>query len=164
MAYKDEYEVARLYVDPAFTQKLREQFEGEPGKDYQVHFHLAPPLLAKRNDKGELMKRQYGPWMMSAFKVLARLKALRGTPLDLFGRTEERRQERELIRDYFALLDEFDRTLTEDRLAVAMELANLPDDIRGFGHVKERNLKAAQARRATLLENYRNPTSLRSVA
>ncbi|HWL30031.1 MAG TPA: indolepyruvate ferredoxin oxidoreductase family protein, partial [Burkholderiaceae bacterium] len=164
MAYKDEYEVARLYVDPAFTQKLREQFEGEPGKDYQVHFHLAPPLLSKRNDKGELVKRQYGPWMMSAFKVLARLKGLRGTPLDLFGRTEERRQERELIREYFALLDEFALTLTEDRLAVAMELANLPDDIRGFGHVKERNMKAAQARRATLLENYRNPASLKSVA
>src|SRR3546814_8990556 len=83
MAYKDEYEVARLYTDPAFTQKLRAQFEGEPGKDYQVHFHLAPPLLAKRNDKGELVKKKYGPWMMTAFKALARMKGLRGTALDL---------------------------------------------------------------------------------
>jgi indolepyruvate ferredoxin oxidoreductase len=164
MAYKDEYEVARLYVDPAFTQKLREQFEGEPGKDYQVHFHLAPPLLSKRNDKGELVKQKYGPWMMSAFKVLAKLKGLRGTALDLFGRTEERRHERALIREYFDLLDEFGRTLTEDRLAVALELANLPDDIRGFGHIKERNMKAAQARRATLLDSYRNANPLASVA
>jgi indolepyruvate ferredoxin oxidoreductase len=164
MAYKDEYEVARLYVDPAFTQKLREQFEGEPGKDYQVHFHLAPPLLAKKNDKGELMKRQYGPWMMSAFTLLARLKGLRGTPLDVFGRTHERRQERELIREYFDLLKEFAQTLTEERLAVATELAGLPDDIRGFGHIKERNLQAAQARRAALLDSYRNATSLGRVA
>src|SRR3546814_1282649 len=93
MAYKDEYEVARLYVDPAFTQKLRQQFEGEPGKDYQLHFHLAPPLLAKKNDKGELVKKKYGPWIMPVFKTLARLKGLRGTALDVFGRTAERRKE-----------------------------------------------------------------------
>src|SRR5690606_23420190 len=94
MAYKDEYEVARLYVDPAFADKLRAQFEGEPGKDYQLRFHLAPPLLAKRNDRDELVKKQYGPWVMSVFRLLARMKGLRGTALDVFGRTQERRHER----------------------------------------------------------------------
>jgi len=156
MAYKDEYEVARLYVDPAFKDKLRKQFEGEPGKDYQLHFHLAPPLVAKRNDKGELVKRKYGPWVMSAFKVLARMKGLRGGPLDVFGRTHERRQERALAAAYFDLVREFAETLSADNAAIAIELANLPDDIRGFGHVKEKNLRAAEARKAKLLADYRN--------
>jgi indolepyruvate ferredoxin oxidoreductase len=164
MAYKDEYEVARLYTDPAFTQKLRAQFEGEPGKDYQLHFHLAPPLIAKRNDKGELVKRKYGPWMMTAFKILARLKGLRGTPLDVFGRNAERRQERALIDEYLALIEEFDSGLTDGKLAVAIELASLPQDIRGFGHVKERNLQAAQLRQTELLESYRNAAPLERVA
>ncbi|MFW7343015.1 indolepyruvate ferredoxin oxidoreductase family protein [Pollutimonas sp. H1-120] len=164
MAYKDEYEVARLYTDPAFTQKLRTQFEGEPGKDYQLHFHLAPPLLAKRNDKGELVKKKYGPWVMTVFKALARMKGLRGTALDVFGRSAERRQERALVQDYLALTQEFDASLTDGNLAVAIELANLPQDIRGFGHVKERNLQAAQARRAQLLDSYRNTAPLVQVA
>lgn len=156
MAYKDEYEVARLYVDPAFKDKLRQQFEGEPGKDYQLHFHLAPPLLAKRNDRGELVKRKYGPWVMSAFNVLARMKGLRGGPLDVFGRTDERRKERALVAAYFDLVDEFAETLSAANADAAFELAKLPDDIRGFGHVKERNLLAAEARRAKLLHEYRN--------
>lgn len=156
MAYKDEYEVARLYVDPAFKDKLRQQFEGEPGKDYQLHFHLAPPLLAKRNDRGELVKRKYGPWVMSAFNVLARMKGLRGGPLDVFGRTDERRKERALVAAYFDLVDEFAETLSAANADAAVELAKLPDDIRGFGHVKERNLLAAEARRAKLLHEYRN--------
>src|SRR5690606_38976125 len=129
MAYKDEYEVARLYTDPAFTEKLRAQFAGEPGRDYRLHFHLAPPLLAKRNDKGELVKKKYGSWVMTVFKALARMKGLRGTALDVFGRTAERRQERQLIDDYLALINEFDACLTDGRLAVAIELANLPQDI-----------------------------------
>src|SRR5690606_30417103 len=87
MAYKDEYEVARLYTDPAFMEKLRDAFEGEPGRDYALHVHLAPPLLVGKNDSGELVKKRYGPWMMKAFAVLARLKGLRGTPLDIFGWT-----------------------------------------------------------------------------
>ncbi|HWK69584.1 MAG TPA: indolepyruvate ferredoxin oxidoreductase family protein [Burkholderiaceae bacterium] len=164
MAYKDEYEVARLYTDPAFTEKLRAQFAGEPGRDYRLHFHLAPPLLAKRNDKGELVKKKYGPWVMTVFKALARMKGLRGTALDVFGRTAERRQERQLIDDYLALINEFDASLTDGRLAVAIELANLPQDIRGFGHVKERNLQAAQARRSQLLDSYRNAEPLGRVA
>ncbi len=160
MAYKDEYEVARLYVDPVFKEKLRAQFEGEPGRDYQLHFHLAPPLFAKRNDQGLLVKKKFGPWMLSAFKILARLKGLRGTAFDVFGKTQERRQERGLVREYFQMMDEFAQTLTEQNLAAAIELASLPDDIRGFGHVKEKNLQTAQARRGVLLDNYRNVAAL----
>lgn len=156
MAYKDEYEVARLYVDPVFTEKLRTQFEGEPGKDYQLNFHLAPPLFTKRNDQGQLVKKKFGPWVMSVFKVLAAMKGLRGTALDVFGKTQERRHERELVREYFELVQELAGGLTEQNLAAALELANLPDDIRGFGHVKEKNLLAARERRGGLLENYRN--------
>lgn len=159
MAYKDEYEVARLYTDTAFMDKLRAQFEGEPGKDYQLHFHLAPPVLSKKNDKGELIKRRYGPWMLSAFKVLARLKGLRGTPLDIFGKTQERQEERQLVSNYFDLIDEFTRSLTEQNLAAAIELASLPGDIRGFGHIKERNMRAAAVRRQQLTENYRQATA-----
>ncbi|TEA79791.1 indolepyruvate ferredoxin oxidoreductase family protein [Allopusillimonas ginsengisoli] len=164
MAYKDEYEVARLYTDPEFTRKLREQFEGEPGKDYTLRFHLAPPLLARKNEKGELVKRSYGPWMMRAFGMLARLKALRGTPLDVFGRTAERRMERQLMQEYFALVDEFCRSLSERNLAIALELASLPDDIRGFGHVKDKNVLAAQARRSELLQQYRHGKALEGEA
>jgi len=156
MAYKDEYEVARLYTDPAFTAGLREQFDGEPGKDYTLTFHLAPPLLARKNEKGQLIKRSYGPWMLSAFRVLAKLKGLRGSPLDIFGKTEERRMERQLIADYIDLVNELADSVTEKNLAVAIELARLPDDIRGFGHVKEANVQAAQARRSELLASYRN--------
>jgi indolepyruvate ferredoxin oxidoreductase len=143
---------------------LRAQFEGEPGKDYSLHFHLAPPLFSKKNEKGELIKKKYGPWVMPVFKVLARMKGLRGTPLDIFGKTDERRQERQLVADYMALLNELEQTLTEQNLAVAIELANLPDDIRGFGHIKERNLRQAEARRIQLLESYRNGTPLGKVA
>ncbi|HUG57812.1 MAG TPA: indolepyruvate ferredoxin oxidoreductase family protein, partial [Candidimonas sp.] len=164
MAYKDEYEVARLYVDPVFTEKLRAQFEGEPGKDYQLHFHLAPPLFAKRNEKGQLVKKKFGPWVMSVFKILASLKGLRGTALDVFGKTQERQHERELVSEYFDLVKELAESLTEQNLAAAIELANLPDDIRGFGHVKEKNMLAAQERRGMLLGNYRNAHALTRVA
>ena len=157
MAYKDEYEVARLYTEPAFFDKLKQQFEGEPGKDYQLHFHLAPPLLSRKNEKGELIKRKFGPRTLTAFRILARMKRIRGTAFDVFGKTQERRQERALIRDYFEMLDEFTQTLTSPRLAIALELASLPADIRGFGHVKERNLHEVLKRRAQLLQAYRDP-------
>jgi len=154
MAYKDEYEVARLYTEPAFLDALRAQFDGEPGKDYQLNFYLAPPMLAQRDTNGELVKRRFGPRTMHAFKILARLKGLRGTMFDPFGKTAERRQERALIQAYFAMLDEFSSTLTADRLETAITLASLPDSIRGFGHVKEKNLQAAQARYRLLMEQY----------
>jgi indolepyruvate ferredoxin oxidoreductase len=163
MAYKDEYEVARLYADPAYLDKLREQFEGEPGRDYQLSFHLAPPMFAKRDEQGRLMKRRFGPWMLPVFRVLAKMKGLRGTPLDVFGRTEERRGERRMIAEYIALVDEFCATLDAQRLPTAIELAGLPDAIRGFGHVKERSLGAAKVRWGELLRLYRGVEEVEAV-
>jgi indolepyruvate ferredoxin oxidoreductase len=156
MAYKDEYEVARLYADPAFLDKLRAQFEGEPGQDYQLQFHLAPPLLAKRDEQGRLIKRKFGPWLLPAFRLLAKLKGLRGSAWDLFGYSAERRSERQLIRDYLSLVDTLCSSIRPENLALALELAKLPDDIRGFGHVKERNLEAARQRWAELEARYRS--------
>jgi indolepyruvate ferredoxin oxidoreductase len=160
MAYKDEYEVARLYADSAFMQKLQAQFEG----DYKLHFHLAPPLLAKRNEQGELVKREYGPWMFTAFKLLAKLRFLRGGALDIFGYTEERRTERQLITDYEDTVDELLAKLTPDNHALAVRIASVPEEIRGFGHVKQRHLKAAKEREAKLLAAYRAPITSRAAA
>jgi indolepyruvate ferredoxin oxidoreductase len=151
MAYKDEYEVARLHTDPAFTQRLADMFEGE----YKLVHHLAPPAIAKRNATGELVKRPFGPWVRSAFKLLARLKGLRGSALDPFGRNEERRDERALIGEYRATIDELLAGLSAERLALAAEIARLPEDIRGYGHIKERHLKAARIRWAALMARWR---------
>ncbi len=155
MAYKDEYEVARLYTDPAFLDKLRAQFEGEPGRDYQLNFWLAPPLLAKADDKGRLVKRRFGPRTMTAFRLLARLKGLRGTAFDVFGKTAERRAERALVNDYLAMVDEFAASLSAGNVDAALALAALPEDIRGYGHVKEASMDAAAVRREALLAQYR---------
>jgi indolepyruvate ferredoxin oxidoreductase len=157
MTYKDEYEVARLYVDPAFKARLREQFEGEPGRDYRLRYHLAPPALARRDARGRLQKRAYGSWMGLAFRALAPMKRWRGTWLDVFGKTAERRMERQLAADYLALAEEFSRTLDAANRATALELAALPDTIRGYGHVKEQNVERARAREAGLWEQYRAP-------
>ncbi|MCD8515362.1 MAG: indolepyruvate ferredoxin oxidoreductase family protein, partial [Burkholderiaceae bacterium] len=151
MAYKDEYEVARLYTDGAFQQKLAEQFEG----DVKLRFHLAPPLLAKKNAKGELVKQTYGPWMLKAFGLLARFKGLRGTPWDVFGYTEERRTERALIGEYLDRMEEVISQLKVDRHALAVEIAQVPEQIKGFGHVKERNLHAARQRWTQLMARWR---------
>ncbi|MCY1217991.1 Pyruvate ferredoxin/flavodoxin oxidoreductase [compost metagenome] len=158
MAYKDEYEVARLYADPAFLDKLRAQFEGEPGRDYQLNFWLAPPLLAKTDKggaKGHPVKRRFGPRTMTAFRLLARLKGLRGTAFDVFGKTAERRAERALVNDYLAMIDEFATSLSADNVDAALALAALPEDIRGYGHVKEASMDAAAVRREALLVQYR---------
>jgi indolepyruvate ferredoxin oxidoreductase len=158
MAYKDEYEVARLYADPAFLDKLRAQFEGEPGRDYQLNFWLAPPLLAKTDNgeaKGHPVKRRFGPRTMTAFRLLARLKGLRGTAFDVFGKTAERRAERALVNDYLAMIDEFATSLSADNVDAALALAALPEDIRGYGHVKEASMDAAAVRREALLVQYR---------
>ena len=152
MAYKDEYEVARLYTDGAFQQKIASLFEG----DAQLKFHLAPPLLAKRNSKGELVKRPYGPWVMKAFGVLARLKGLRGTALDPFGRTDERRAERALIREYEDCIQALLPELGAGNHALALEIARIPDQIKGYGHVKERNLAAARSRWQGLMAQWRD--------
>jgi indolepyruvate ferredoxin oxidoreductase len=155
MTYKDEYEVARLYADPAYMDKLRAQFEGEPGRDYKLAFHLAPPLLAERDEHGHLKKQRFGQWTLTMFRVLEKFRFLRGTAFDVFGKTEERRNERELIEQYFTLIDEFCVTLDTARFDAAMKLANLPDEIRGFGHVKERNVLAAASKRERWLAEYR---------
>ena len=155
MAYKDEYEVARLYTDGSFQQAIRRQFEG----DYKLEFHLAPPAIAERDpDTGHLKKRSFGPWMMTAFRLLAKLKFLRGTAFDVFGRSAERRMERQLIVDYVRLIGEIMATLTPANHRIAVALASIPEHIRGFGHVKEAHLKTAKTREAELLAQYRAPT------
>jgi len=160
MAYKDEYEVARLHTDKAFTDKIANLFEG----DYKIVHHLAPPLTAKRNDKGELVKQRFGPWVRSVFGVLAKMKGLRGTALDLFGKTAERKMERALIVEYRACIDELLAGLTPERLALAVEIARIPEDIRGYGHVKEKHLLAARAKWDGLMAQWRNPQPARAVA
>jgi indolepyruvate ferredoxin oxidoreductase len=155
MAYKDEYEVARLYTDGDFLARVRQQFEG----DFTLNVHLAPPLLAERDaTTGHLKKKAYGPWMLKAFGVLAKFRRLRGTPLDIFGYTAERRMERQLVADYTATVEELIRGLTAENHAIAVDIANLPQQIRGFGHIKEANLKTTKAREATLLDAFRSPS------
>ncbi|TAA39881.1 indolepyruvate ferredoxin oxidoreductase family protein [Pseudoxanthomonas winnipegensis] len=156
MAYKDEYEVARLYTSGEFQRQLEQQFEG----DYTLQFHLAPPLLARRDAKGELVKRAYGPWMLRAFGVLARLKFLRGGVFDVFGRSAERRMERQLIEDYRRTVAGLLDTLDAERLPLAVRIASLPERIRGYGHIKERHLHAARAQEAQLLAQWRNPKAI----
>ncbi|MEF8768560.1 MAG: indolepyruvate ferredoxin oxidoreductase family protein [Candidatus Accumulibacter phosphatis] len=147
LAVKDEYEVARLYSDPAFLQQLSEEFEG----DYRLRFHLAPPLLARLDPAtGRVRKSSYGPWMMHAFRGLSRLKSLRGTIFDLFGKTRERRMERQLLADYEADIELMLARLQEETLASAIELAKVPEQIRGYGHVKAASVLPARARRETL--------------
>ena len=164
MAYKDEYEVARLHTDRSFLDRVEGMFEGEMGKDFKLNYHLAPPIIAKKNTKGELQKQQFGPWMLSGFRLLARLKGLRGTALDIFGRTEERKTERALIGEYRASIEEVIAGLHAENHALALEIASLPEQIRGYGHVKERNLAAARTRWSELLAKWRNPQSAQRAA
>jgi indolepyruvate ferredoxin oxidoreductase len=131
-------------------RRVADQFEG----DIRLHFHLAPPLLARRNERGELIKRRYGSWMMHAFKLLSRLKGLRGSAFDPFGYTQERRTERRLIADYERRLSELIAQLDAPRLPLAVELARVPESIRGFGHVKDKSLEDAQRRIRELLERF----------
>jgi len=159
MAYKDEYEVARLYTSGDFLQQVQQKFDG----DYKVRFHLAPPLFAKRDEHGQLQKKEYGPWMFKAFGLLAKLKFLRGGRFDVFGYTGERRGERQLIADYEQTMQELLATLDAGRLPLAAEIASIPEHIRGYGHVKERHLHEAKAREAALLATWRNPKALHIV-
>ena len=154
MAYKDEYEVARLYAEPSFLAQVKNEVAGD---NLRLKFHLAPPLLA-RKDKvtGVAKKMTFGPWMLPAFRVLAKFKFLRGTAFDVFGYSEERRTERKLVSDYEALLAEIVAKLNPENHAVAVGLANIPEKIRGFGHVKARHLLAAKADEAALLEQFRS--------
>jgi indolepyruvate ferredoxin oxidoreductase len=152
LAYKDEYEVARLHADPGFRARIAAQFEGP----YRLNFHLAPPLLARPDPvTGRVKKIRFGPWMMTAFALLAKLKFLRGTALDPFGRTAERRVERALIGEFEQLVDEILGRLNADNHGVAIDLARLPLEIRGYGHVKAANLARVRPRRDELLARLR---------
>ncbi len=154
LAIKDEYEVARLYAGPAFRRKLAAQFSG----DYRLTFHLAPPLLGQRDpETGHLKKREFGAWMMTAFRLLAGLKGLRGTFLDPFGHSAERKRERALIGEYEALIEELLAKLSPENHDLAVELAAIPEKIRGYGHVKEAHLADAKRCEADLLAAFRDP-------
>ncbi|TAG00463.1 MAG: indolepyruvate ferredoxin oxidoreductase family protein [Betaproteobacteria bacterium] len=147
LAVKDEYEVARLHSNGEFETRIAGQFEG----DYKLNFHLAPPLFSKKDPvTGELIKKQFGPWMMKAFRFLASRKGLRNTALDIFKNTDERRMEQQLKVDYRRLIEEVVAKLAPHNYTLAVQLAQIPEDIRGYGHVKERHFKAAKAKEASL--------------
>jgi indolepyruvate ferredoxin oxidoreductase len=151
LAIKDEYEVARLYSDDVFARELALAFDG----DLKITYHLAPPIFAPRNSRGEPQKIKVGPWMLKGFKLLAAMRGLRKMPFDIFGFTKERRAERALIRDYEILMREVFAGLTYDNHALAVALASIPDRIRGYGHVKMNNLKNAKQEEAQLLAAFR---------
>jgi len=151
LAIKDEYEVARLYSDGEFERRVAAVFEG----DYRLRYHLAPPLWAKPEpNTGEVRKRVYGPWMKTAFSLLAKLRFLRGTVFDPFARSAERKQERQLIADYEVLIEHILTRITADRLSLAVEIAALPEHIRGFGAVKAKSVREVKSREAELLARF----------
>ncbi len=151
MAYKDEYEVARMMADPKFIDSVREQFDGQ----FKLNFHLAPPIFSKTNPgTGRPVKREFGPWMMKAFRLLRHFKGLRGSQLDIFGYHPERREERELIKRYQATLRDMLKQLSPSNITVAMQYAQLPQDIRGFGPVKMASLEKAKQQEQALLEQF----------
>jgi indolepyruvate ferredoxin oxidoreductase len=161
LAYKDEYEVARLHADGAFEKKIGAMFEG----DYKVVYHLAPPLLARRDPtSGEPRKMRFGPWVLPLFKILKNLKGLRGTGFDIFGYTAERRAERALIAQYEDTVRRLLAGLTPQNHALAVEIASLPEEIRGFGHIKQKNLATAHAKRDALLERFAKAPDQRAAA
>jgi indolepyruvate ferredoxin oxidoreductase len=152
MAIKDEYEVARLYSTPEFKAQLAAQFE-EGGKKGTLKFHLAPPLLGKVDHLGKPIKQAFNAaWLLPAFKVLAACKGLRGSALDVFGKTAERHMERELLADYEAVITKLVSGLNAGNLALAVQIASLPDEVRGFGHVKEAAVEGYRSKQALLLK------------
>jgi len=152
LAYKDEYEVARLYAEGGFAKRIESMFEG----DFKVKYHLAPPLLARPDPRtGEPKKMQFGPWMAPAFRLLAKLRFLRGTALDFFGRTDERRMERALIGEYEKTVEALLEGLNAGNHALAVEIASLPEHIRGFGHIKAKSVDTARRKQAELMQRYR---------
>ena len=156
LAYKDEWEVARLYADPAYRAALSDGFEGK----FKLKIHLAPPLLAARDPvTGALQKRAYGGWVLAVFRLMAPFRFLRGTAFDPFGRTAERRTERRLVTEYEAVIGELLAGLDHENHALAVEIASIPDAIRGYGHVKARHLAEAKAREVELLAAFRRPAA-----
>ena len=159
MAYKDEYEVARLYTDPGFMQRIGEQFSG----DFQLTFNLAPPMLPGRDADGRPKKRSFGPWVMTVFKLLRKLKGLRGTAFDPFGYSAERRMERRLISDYRSLIDNIVDRLDSDNLPAAVDLARAAADIGGYGPVKNASIQEYESRLKRLLQAFEAPSVEHSV-
>jgi indolepyruvate ferredoxin oxidoreductase len=154
LAYKDEYEVARLYTDGKFEQQLRDQFDG----DFKINFNLAPPMLSGGLDAaGRPRKRQFGAWMLPLFRLLAKMRLLRGTPLDVFGHSADRKLERDLIAGYEKDVATVLGLLSPLTLETAIELLSLPDRIRGYGPVKEKSVQAAKIRSAELAKDLVNP-------
>jgi indolepyruvate ferredoxin oxidoreductase len=152
LAYKDEYEVARLYTAREFKAAIAEHFDGP----YRVAYHLAPPLLSRRDPvTGQPLKRRFGPWLGAIFPLLARLRFLRGTVFDPFGHTAERRTERRLAREYEQRIESILDGLSVHNVAVAVEIAALPDMVRGFGHIKLANIERMEAKLAPLVERLR---------
>jgi indolepyruvate ferredoxin oxidoreductase len=161
MAYKDEYEVGRLYANGVFQKKVDQLFEG----NYKIRYHLAPPLFAKKDpETGFLKKKEFGSWVLVAFKILSRMKFLRGTAFDIFGWTEERKMERQLIDDYRSLVEEIVDSVTESNIDLAKKLLSLPEEIKGFGHVKEANVAQVTASWQELLDQYRSSRQERKAA
>jgi indolepyruvate ferredoxin oxidoreductase len=150
MAYKDEYEVARLYTETGFVERTKNMLEG----DFELRFHLAPPLFAKKDNNGQLVKQQYGSWMLSAFKLLAKARFLRGSMLDPFRYTTERLHKRKAIDDYKTSMRQMIELLDANRLNTAIELAKLPQTVRGYGHVKDRNAQLADAKLKALTTKF----------
>jgi len=157
MAYKDEYEVARLYAEPAFTERLREQFDG----DLKIRFHLASAALFTRKDSnGRPRKRELGGWVLPLFRVLARFKGLRGTAFDPFGYMAERRMERGLITEYRQMMTEVLDRVDADNLHTAIELAGAAQEVRGYGPVKHAAFEQYQTAKAGLLDAFNAPRQL----
>jgi indolepyruvate ferredoxin oxidoreductase len=160
LAYKDEYEVARLYSDGEFLRKLKAQFSG----NYKLRFHLAPPLLSKKDPRtGQLIKREFPAWTINLFGLLAKFKFLRGSILDVFGYTAERTQERQDIEEYRELLEQLAHGVKEDNYQVAVQLAELPLQLRGFGHIKDQNREKLMLQREQLLEKFRGDNIVKFV-
>ncbi|MGL4404494.1 MAG: DUF6537 domain-containing protein, partial [Notoacmeibacter sp.] len=153
MAFKDEYEVARLYTNGAFSAQLSETFSSYE----RLEFHLAPPVFSRKNAQGHMIKRRFGPWMLNAFKLLARFKSLRGTWLDVFGYSAERKMERQLIAGYEDDLAFAAKRLTLENQAQLNELLALPFEIRGFGHVKHQNVTQTKMRHEALMNELKQP-------
>jgi indolepyruvate ferredoxin oxidoreductase len=155
MAYKDEYEVARLHMETGFQERLRQEFEG----DFAIRYHLAPPMLSfGRDARGRPLKRQFGRWIQPAFRLLARLKFLRGTPLDVFGTTHERRMERGLIDWYERLVAELMPWISPATIERLARIAAAPMDIRGYGPVKMEAVAKVQKETEDLLHLLRSST------
>jgi len=161
MAYKDEYEVARLYTDTGFMEKIDRMMEG----DYKVKYNLAPPLFAKKDPHtGELKKSEYGPWMKKAFEILPRFKFLRGTALDPFGYLAERKEERLILKQFEGTVSQLIEKLTADNYATAIEIAELPMKVRGYGHVKDKAISQYRKDLDQLMGNFKNPAPQKQAA